>query len=498
MALASTKATALALRKETTEGTLLLPSAATDFIPIQPDVSITPNIESLSNEEIRNSIGTSKPIQGLESPEASFSLYLKHSGVEGQAPNYGELLEACWGSTSVQATERTLTSSSTTTLLKLAAGGSDYARGKAVLIKDGTNGYSIRPVHSVSSNDLTLGFAVSVAPLTGVTCGKFVNYTPANSLHPSISVVRYNGAGHSIDAMAGGKVTEMGLEASAGELINASYSLVGTKYFFDPIEITSSNDDMDFNDGSDKNCSVAQKIYKTPHELASALQTAMNAVSSGITVSYSNTTGKFTIAKASGTLNLEWNTGTNTATTIGTKLGFSVAADDTGALSYLADNAQSYVAPYTVSYDAADPLIAKSNEVFLGDATDNVNFCAQSISFTFSNENTQVLCVGAETGVDANFFSGRSVTISITGRLDQYDANLINKYVNNSDCRLLYNFGEKSGGNWVAGKSGCLYIPSCVVSSFAVTDLDGIVGVEIELTGFVDSNGNGEVYLNFL
>lgn len=498
MALATTKATVAAVKKETTEGTIVLPSAGADFIPIQDDFEITPNIESLENAEIRASIGTSKPIQGLEAPEASFSLYMKHSGVEGQAPNYGELLEAVWGSTSVQSTERSTTSSSTVSVVKLASGGSDYGRGKAILLKDGTNGNSIRPVHSVSSNDLTLGFDLANAPASGVACGKFVNYSPANSAHPSISVWRYNGNAHSVEAMAGGKVTEFSMEAAAGELINSNFSLVGTKYFFNPIEITSSTEVIDFSDGSTRTASVAVKVYKTPHELASALQTAMNSVSSGITVTYSNTTGKFTIAKASGTLSLLWNTGANAASSIGTKLGFSVAADDTGVLSYTADNAQVYSAGYTVSYDAADPLVAKANEVLLGSSTDIVNFCAASISFTFSNENSQVKCVGAESGLEANFFNGRTVTVAITGKLDQYDANLINKYLNNTETRFCYNFGEKSGGNWVAGKCGSIYMPTCTVSSFQVTDLDGVVGVEIELTGFVDTNGNGEIYLNLL
>ena len=194
------KATVLATKKETTEGTLVLPTTGADFVPMQPDASIKPNIESLSNDEIRSSIGLAKPIQGLESPEASFSLYLKHSGVEGQAPNYGELLEAVFGSTTVQSTERTLTTGSTTSVVNLAAGGSDYARGKAILLKDATNNFQIRPVHSVSTNALTLGFNLSVAPLTGTTCGKFVNFSPANDSHPSISVTKYNGNGHSTEA----------------------------------------------------------------------------------------------------------------------------------------------------------------------------------------------------------------------------------------------------------------------------------------------------------
>jgi hypothetical protein len=292
----------------------------------------------------------------------------------------------------------------------------------------------------------------------------------------------------------------MSLSASAGELIEATFDLVGTKYFFDPIEITSSDKYMDFNiGGSELNCSVTEKVWKTPHELASALQTAMVAAGgTGVTVTYSNTTGKFTIAKASGTLNLLWNTGANTANTIGTKLGFSVAADDTGSLSYVADNAQSWVAGYTVSFDSADPLVAKSNELLLGDSTDNVNFCAASIEISFENTNSQVKCMSAETSVDANFFSERVATISISGRLEKHDANLINKFLNNTELRLLYNCGEKSGGNWVAGKCASIYIPTCNVTSFAMTDLDGVVGVDIELQSFVDTSGNGEIYLNYL
>lgn len=500
MALATIKSSVLATKKETTEGTIEWPTAGADFLPMQPDASITPNIESLENEEIKASIGRAKPIAGIETPEASFSLYLKHSGVEGQAPNYSELMEGLFGSTSVQATERTLTTGSTTTVLELAAGGGDYSRGKAVLIKDGVNGYSIRPVHSVSTNSLTLGFPVAVAPLTGVTCGKYVNFSPANADHPSCSVFLYNGNGHSIEAIAGGKVTEYSMEATAGELINGSFTLAGTKYYFDPIQITNTTEVIDFDiGGSPLAASVAVKTYKTPHELASALQTAMVAAGgTGVTVVYSNVTGKFTIAKDSGTLNLLWNTGTNAASSIGTKLGFSVAADDTGSLSYVADNAQSYAAGYTVAYDAADPLVAKANEVLLGDGTSAVNFCAESISWTFSNENTQVKCISAEGGVDANFFQGREITVEISGRLDKWDADMINKFLTNAETRFMFAFGEKSGGNWVAGKSGVIYMPSCVVSSFQREDIDGVISASITLTGFVDNNGNGEIYLNYL
>lgn len=503
MAVITTKSTVLALKKETTEGTLVLPTAGTDFIPPTGFPELAPNITKLENNELRGSIGKAKGIAGIEEPTASFGLYVKHSGVEGTAPNYGEILEAAWGSTSVQATQRTTTTGSTVSVVNLASGGSDYARGKAILVKDPTNGYSIRPVHSVSTNALTLGFNLSNAPATGVTCGKFVNFSPANSLHPSISVIRYSGNEHSIDAVAGGKVTGMSLSASAGELISADFELSGSKYFFDPIEITASTDTLDFYDGSAEYAvTLTNKSWKTPHELADAIASGMNATASADTFTcvYNDSgasAGKFTFTSNGATFALRFATGAQTAQTIATKIGFTVA-DETGALTYTSDSVQSWAAGFTVDFDEADPLVAKSNEVLLGDATDTVNFCADSVEFNFDNENSQVKCIGAETGIESNFFSGRTITVSISGRLEKHDADLINRFLNNSDTRFCYNFGEKTGGNWVAGKCASIYVPTCTVSSFSMTDLDGVVGVEIELEGFVDSSGNGEVYLNFL
>jgi hypothetical protein len=94
----------------------------------------------------------------------------------------------------------------------------------------------------------------------------------------------------------------------------------------------------------------------------------MNAVTSEVfTVTYSDSTGKFTITYANAaTLSLLWNSGANTAQSIGTKLGFLVAADDTGSLTYTSDNAQTLTASYVPSYDAVDPLIFKSAELFIG------------------------------------------------------------------------------------------------------------------------------------
>lgn len=501
MSLGQTRSSVMAIMAESSEGTAVMPSAATDYVTLQPDFSFSPAFDSLTNEELRSSLGQAKPIQGIERPEGSFSHYLKHSGTEGAAPEIHELLKSVFGSSSANATERSTTTSSTTTVVKLGAGGSDFARGKAVLIKDSANGYSIRPVHSVSTNDLTLGFAVANAPGSGVAVGKCVNYSPANSGHQSMSLHLYRGNGHLYEIIAGAKCGEFSFTANAGEFINASFSLSGTKYFFNPINIGASDIYIDWTEDSNtKAASIPAKLYRDPHELATALQAAMTAASAGtVTVAFSDSTGKFTITFAGvTTVTLDWNTGANTANTIGDKIGFVVSADDTGALAYTSDNAQDYAAPHTPSYDSADPLVAKNNEVLLGDGTETASFDAQSISFSVSNEKTEVPSVASESGIKSNMFTRRQVTISISGIIEKHDADKFKRFRENKETRFCYNFGEKSGGNWVAGKCGSLYIPTATLSSFTPTDLDSVIGVELELTAFVDSNGNGEVYLNFL
>lgn len=499
----SSKSTALAIVAESVAGTPVDPSGATDFVSLQPDFDLTPNFEILENAEIRASIGKAPPIQGLEQPQGNFSHYLKHSGTEGLAPQFNLLVKSLFGTETANGTQRTTTSGSTVSIVKLGAGGSDFARGFAVLVKDATNGYSIRPVHSVSTNDLTLGFDLDDAPDTGIGVGKCVNYTPANSGHPSLTMHAYRGNGQAYDVLAGAIVQEMQIKVKAGQMVNATYSFQGTGYYFNPIRLSATKY-VDFDiGGSDLEAPIAAGLYKSPHELAEAIETAMNAVSADvITVSYMDNDatngGKFHISTAGSTLNLQWNTGTNTASTIASLIGFSSAADDTGATGYYSDSAQSYGAPYTPSLDSSDPLAAKSHQVFIGDSTDNICFCVDDMTITVSNELTNVGCICAESGVDQKKVTGREVKVTITALLDKYDADKMERYRANTDTRFAYNFGVKSGGNWVAGKCGNVYIPSCKVSRFSIQDVNTLIGVEMELTGFVDTSGNGEVYLNFL
>lgn len=494
----STRKSALAQVTETTEGDLKAPASTGDYTAIQPGFVMTPSFEELTSAENQSSIGQSKTVLGAENPEATFAHYLRGSGTEGVANDFSEMITAAMGSVEVNSTEYDTVASSTVSVVKVDAGeGVNFERGQGLLVKDGTNGYSIRNVLSVSTDDLNLGFNLANAPGTGVNLGKAIHYKPGDDTHPTLSLWHYIANGGNIEAMAGCRATQMSMTFEAGQLINTSFNFVGVAYYWNPIIIASTNRYLDINDGSDKTATVAIGVYKDPHDLAEALQTALNSVSSGFTVTYSDTTGKYTLVKASGTFNLEWNTGANTANTIGTTLGFLVAADDTGALTYTSDNAISVASPQTPAYDSASPLVAKYNEVLLGDATDITCFGAQTVTVTLTNDRQVIPDICEESGVAGAVFTGRSIEISVTALLKQYDSKKFHKFHVGTNTPFCYNAGEKSGGNWVAGKCMNIYSPTASITSYQVSDNNGLAVLEMTLRPYVDA-GLGEFYINQL
>jgi len=92
--------------------------------------------------------------------------------------------------------------------------------------------------------------------------------------------------------------------------------------------------------GAEKTATLTAGTY-TAATLATHIGTVMTAAAGGdtITVTYNIVTGKFTIASSGTVLQLLWLSGTNTLTSCGLTIGFIITADDTGALTYTADNA---------------------------------------------------------------------------------------------------------------------------------------------------------------
>lgn len=490
---------------EEVSGVPVAPSAGTDYLAVQDGLTLTPGLEVLTNDELKASIGKSKNILGNEAPEGSLSHYLYHSGTEGALPEMHLLLKGAFGSHSLAATEYTVVSAtvgsvSAPATITVGGGlGANFERGEAVLIKFGS-GYIIRCIESISTDTLTLNFNLStVTGIAGVGLGKAVLYKPSTTdALPDLTVWDYRGNGAAVQMMGGSKVSEMSITAEAGDLINAEFSLAGTAFYFDPIQITSSTDTIDFtDDGGAVSASLTVGFFKDPHDAAAALATAMTAASVGsgdqvISVSYSNATGLFTVSATGTTFDVDWAT---TVDTLGAKFGFT--ADDSGSVSYVSDVVIGLTSPQTPVLSGQDPLVAKNNTVFMGSFSDNSCFPANSITFTLSNEIADIKTICATSGIREKLVSSREASVEITAVLDKYRAEEFKRYRLNEETTFMYAFGPKSGNSYVAGKSGALYIPKCTITAFELTDLEGAVAMNITLTAYTES-GEAEAYLNLI
>jgi len=500
-----TKKTVMALVKEVTEGVPIKPTAGTQYIALQDGFELEPAFNELENEELTGSLGVSKTILGIENPTASLSHYIRHSGVEGQEPNFGLLLEGVFGAKKIVSTERNTIAGSTAgtataaAIIKVDVGeGVEFERGQALLIKDSVNKFEIRNVLSVSTDDLTLNFNLDNAPAVGVNLGKAVLYKPGET-HPTLSIWNFRGNGGAIELISGGRLTEFSMEVTAGELINGSFSMDGIKFHFNPIEIDATNNKFDgVDDGGAFTATIPSKMYVDPHELADALATSINAVATDVwTVVYSDTTGKFTIASDGTLTTLAWDTGASTAVSIGPDIGFVITADDTGANSYEGDNAIDLTRLQTPAFDDSDPLAAKANEVFLGDFADNVCFKTQTLTATLTNTKTDLPDVCSDSGKEGTLITEREASVELVATLQKFEADKFRRFRTNQETSFAFNFGTKSAGNWVAGKSANIYLPTATISSFKLSDNDGVVTLEMTLKAFVKS-ALDEIYLNFL
>lgn len=505
MATISSRNSVLGVVTEVTQNLLRVPQAATDYVPLQEDFSIEPNYDQIENLEIKASIGRAASIQGGENPTASLSFYLKGSGTEGSAPQWSDIARSFFGTQTIEGTQRVTAAGSTVSTINVTgAAAAGLLQGYGVLIKDPVNGFRVRVVDSVSTNAFLPSFNLPSAPGTSVGLGKPVYWTPANSSHPSLSLWWYGGNGGAIQAVSGALINDFSYTLTANDSVNASAGFDALGYFFDPIFIASDETFIDFTDDDGTEAvAVASKWYKDPHELAEAITTAMNASGTSEThlCEYVDATGKFKFTATGTVLSLLWNTGANAADSIGAKLGFSVAADDTGTAAstgYLADNAQSYVAPHTPSFDPTAPIIAKNQEVMIGDATDYACFNPSEVSVSLSSGVRKIEDICSESGRSAAIINSREAEITVTALLNQYDASQLARFRKGDSIRFQTTMGAKNGGNWVPGTVVYSYAPQSKITAISITNDDGLVSLELTLQPFVSDTGTPEFYIGQL
>jgi len=121
------------------------------------------------------------------------------------------------------------------------------------------------------------------------------------------------------------------------------------------ITVTAANKwiDFDLNPGGAPalvSASITEKMYTNYASLAAAIQAAIRTATADatFTVTYSASTSKFTIARTTN-FDILWNTGAHAGSTIASHLGYSVAGDDSGSNSYVADNTTVLASEFSVA-----------------------------------------------------------------------------------------------------------------------------------------------------
>ncbi len=507
------KSQIIGMIKEDTEGVLKELSAGSQFVEVREGAAISGAVETIDSDVlVAGSIGASKSYVVREAPTGTFPKYLKH-GTEGVAPEYAILIESAMGTMETNETEYSVAagsaagSASVRASLEMGSNQEDnYDKGQAVLIKDGVNGYAIRNVYNVDStgNQLDLNFNLSAAPASGVALGKCIAFRPG-SAHPTFSVHHWQALTGSAykQAMAGCRVTGMEIVLPALGFAEINFEFEGINFYYNPIRITAANKYIDItDDASTLAVALTEKVYKSPHDLAREITSKCTAASlaatenNAITCIYSNSTGKFTFLSAGATFSLLWSSGTNTLASVGTTIGFAIAADDASALTYTSDNAISFDTALTPAYDGADNLIVKNNQLFIGNFSDNICVQASTVSFSISTPKTNVPSICAESGITESVVLSREVTFSATVKLDKFESKYFDNLVRNESISIMFNAGTKSAGNWEPGKCINIYLPQCSLTAAPIADQDGYQVFNLEGKAFVGSLE--DVYINLL
>ena len=493
-----------AVIQEDTAGTLKDITSGDQFVPAREGSALSNELETVATDQLKSGIGASAPINVGENPTASVPLYNKHSGVEGQEPEYGIMVESALGDKTVNATEYDTVGGSTTTVINVDTGeGVNFEEGQALLIKDATNGYSVRNIDSISSDALTLNFELSSAPASGVDLGKAVVYKPAASGHPTYSLHNWQAETNPgfYQAIAGCRTNSLTFEFPTKDLAALTTELEGTKYYYNGIRIDATSNIIDFDDSvGNVTGTVEQKVYTTPIELADEIASKMTAASVGsgndtITCTYSSSTGKYTIASGGTTLELNCTAANN----VYSEIGFGTS-DLTGALTYTAAStiATTITSPFSPSYDSSDQIVIRNSELFIGDQDSITCRKATNQTLTIGTPVTDVTSICAENGVSESLILSREVTYSATLVLDQYQVEVFDRAINNTTTKFMCNIGPKTADNWDAGKTFNFYSPTAKINAVPIADQDGYQVINLEATMFLGDGDIKEIYLNYL
>lgn len=186
----------VAIKPEVTEGTFVVPTAGSDFIQVLASgASMDASKELLERDLLGGGLSKASPRTGLWSVSGSINVEAKANGTEGDAPEYGLLLEGGLGATRSGVTK---TSSdvdggtySDNVICFANADVGIYNVGDAITIKR-AGGYFTSHIVDISGTEV---FLLDTDPagafVDGLEVSAFTTYLPADTGHKAISISRY-------------------------------------------------------------------------------------------------------------------------------------------------------------------------------------------------------------------------------------------------------------------------------------------------------------------
>lgn len=185
----------VAVAKEVTEGTYEAPTASEFITSLEDGLEVVGTKEALERNILGQGLRKAQQRTANRAVSGTIPVEFKAGSNEGDAPEYGDLMEAALGGTRNQTTAVTTGTGHTTTVINIEdADIGKINKGDIVVVKE-AGAYHISPVSdqddTPGSATITLLIAAASAPSDNVDIAAFTTYFTTNDGHPTFSVTKY-------------------------------------------------------------------------------------------------------------------------------------------------------------------------------------------------------------------------------------------------------------------------------------------------------------------
>lgn len=226
--------TKVAVAKETTAGVYQAPSD-TNFITVLEDgLELNGTKESLERNILGTGLTKAQPRTANREISGNIPCEFKASGIEGDAPEYGPLIESALGSVRTSGNSVITETGHTTTQLNISdADITKFKQGDIVMVKE-AGAFHLSPItivdETASAANITLLIPASSSFSDNVEIAKFTSYVAADSGHPTYSVTKFVEDNIKTEGI-GCRTSSMSVEGfSANELASWSFGIQGLDF----------------------------------------------------------------------------------------------------------------------------------------------------------------------------------------------------------------------------------------------------------------------------